>query len=83
MGSLAYSASPVAADAPHSFSINVNSTTFSKGMGSYRVSLYAKSAIDGVWDVTCLLFTLNDGCYLQLSDGSILGVGTDRDIPSK
>lgn len=69
----------VSANKEHTFVIDVNETNFIHGNGEYRLSLYAKSALDGKWDVIYLVFAL-DG-YIQLSDGSILGVLTDRDAP--
>lgn len=83
-GKLVYSASPVAASRAHTFSISISNETFSKGDGTYWVSFYAKSAIDGTWDVTHLLFSVTEAgsYYIQLSDGSLLGVGTDQEIPS-
>jgi hypothetical protein len=49
--------------------------------GEYRIGLYARNALDGSWDVTYLFITL-DGCSFQLSDGSMFGTLTDRNIPS-
>ncbi len=73
--------SNLALNKSHTITIAICPETFNSGDGDYRVSLYAKSALDGMWDVTYLLFTLKDSCYLQTSDGSILGVGTSQDIP--
>ena len=80
LGILAYMNQSVPLNTDTSFSIDVNSTNFNKGDGLYRVSLYAKSSIDGSWDVTYLVFTLNDEC-LQTSDGQDIVVVTTRGIP--
>lgn len=81
VGNCAYVATSIPLNAAHKFSISVNSTTFDKGDCVYRISLYAKSALDGSWDIAYLFITL-DGYSFQLSDGSLFGVVTDRDIPS-
>lgn len=82
IGNLAFTPETnLALNRTHTVSINVTPEVFNKGPGVYRVSLYAKSALDGTWDVTYLLLTIDDFC-LQLSDGAILGVGTAEAIPS-
>ena len=74
------SLSNLALNHSHTISIAVCPEVFNQGDGVYRVSLYAKSALDGTWDVTYLLFTISDG-YLYTSDGLVIGVGTDQPIP--
>lgn len=66
---------------PYQFSIAINEENFIHGDGAYRISFYAKSALDGSWDVSYLFFTL-DQTYFTLSDGSVFAVLTDRDAPS-
>lgn len=56
----------------HNFSILVEPNTFVLNAGetskSFRLSFYAKSAIDGTWDMTYFLFTV-DGLSLGVDDG--------------
>jgi hypothetical protein len=65
----------------HAISISVCPKVFNKGDGVYRVGLYAKSAVDGIWDITYFLFTLSDG-YVYTSDGELIGVCTTQESPS-
>ena len=44
-----------------------NEENFNLGNINYRISLYARSALDGTWDVTNILFDLN-GLQLDPSD---------------
>lgn len=80
VGSLAYANASIPQNKAHNFSINITPEIFNKGDGVYRISLYAKSATDGSWDITYLFFTL-DG-YLQLADGLTFSVVTTKDAPS-
>jgi hypothetical protein len=52
------------------------------GRKTFRVSLYAKNELDGSWNVSYLVFTL-DGAQLLLADGTALGVLTTREIPAQ
>ena len=61
--------------------IAINNTNFAYGDGAYRISFYAKNAIDGSWDVSYLFFTL-DQMNFTLSDGSSFAVLTDRAAPT-
>ena len=82
IGNLAFTPlTNLALNKTHTCSISVTPEIFDKGDGVYRVSFYAKSALDGTWDVTCLLLTV-DGLCIQLADGSLLGVGTTKPIPA-
>lgn len=81
VGTLAYWDANISANTVKQFSIDVNETNFSSGDGKYRISFYAKSAIDGSWDVSYLVFTLDD-LQFTLSDGSDFDVLTVRDIPT-
>lgn len=81
VGANAYWTTNIAANLTHTFTIEINSTNFSLGDRDYRISLYAKSALDGSWDVTYLFFTV-DGEEFILADDSSFNVLTTRDIPS-
>lgn len=84
VGTLAYWNAGLALNKMHSFSINVTEDTFKLGTdektATFRLSFYAKSSIDGSWDVSYLVFTL-DNSYLCFSDGSSLEVLTTREAP--
>ena len=80
VGELAYWDTNLPANTQYSFSIPVNATLFKHGNKLYRVSLYAKSAIDGSWDVTYLFFTTNNELFTP-SGSSGLEVLTTRDAP--
>lgn len=80
VGTLASWSANIPTNTEYQFSIDINSKNFAYGDGAYRISFYAKSAIDGSWDVSYLFFTL-DQAYFTLSDGSIFAVLTDRDAP--
>lgn len=82
VGTLAYWATNISANDITTFSIDINAKNFSHGDNKYRISLYAKSAIDGSWDISYLVFTLTDTQVL-LKDGSALGVLTTQEIPTK
>lgn len=82
VGKLAYWEANVSSNVPHQYSIDINSTNFAKGDGAYRISFYAKSALDGSWDVSYLFFTL-DQTYFTLSDGSTFEVLTTRSTPEE
>ena len=82
VGTLASWSANIPANEEYQFSIDINKTNFTHGDGAYRISFYAKSAIDGSWDVSYLFFTL-DQTYFTLSDGSIFAVLTDRDAPER
>lgn len=58
VGTCASWGSNLSANTLYSKVIDVNSTNFSQGDGTYRISLYSKSELDGLWDVTYLLFTV-------------------------
>lgn len=79
VGKLAYSDVNVMANAAYSFSIDVNSTNFTLGDATYRIGLYARSAIDGSWDVTYLLFT-TDGYQFETSSNERVEVLTTANI---
>ena len=68
----------------HKFSIMIEPESFVLEAGqtsrTFRISFYAKSAIDGSWDVYYLLFTL-DGSQLMLENGDALYVLTTREAP--
>jgi hypothetical protein len=81
VGTLASWSANIPANTEYQFSIDINETNFTHGDGAYRISFYAKSALDGSWDVSYLFFTI-DQSYFTLSDGSIFAVLTDRDAPS-
>ena len=81
VGALAYWDANIRADEVKTFSINIDTTNFSYGDTTYRISFYAKSAIDGSWDVSYLYFTVED-LQFTLSDGSGFAVLTTRDIPT-
>jgi hypothetical protein len=61
----------------HSFSIEVNETNFNQGIGTYRIGLYARNALDNSWDVTYLFFALGSEQFI-LADGSTFEVLTTR-----
>jgi hypothetical protein len=81
VGANAYWTTNIAANSTHTFTIEINSTNFSLGDGDYRISLYAKSALDDSWDVTYLFFTVG-GEEFTLADGSSFEVLTQRAVPS-
>jgi hypothetical protein len=81
VGKLAYWDANISANAVKTFSIEINSTNFSYGDTTYRLSFYAKSAIDGSWDVSYLYFTFDDIQFI-LSDESEFAVLTDREAPT-
>jgi hypothetical protein len=81
IGNRAYATTSIPLNTPHTFSLNVTPDIFDKGDSVYRISLYAKSALDGSWDIAYLFITLNDG-YFQLADGSLFNVVAINDIPS-
>lgn len=81
VGTLASWSANIPASAEYQFSIDINDKNFAYGDGAYRISFYAKSALDGSWDVSYLFFTL-DQAYFTLSDGSIFAVLTTQDVPS-
>lgn len=81
VGKLAYWDANISANGIKTFSIDINSTNFSHGDATYRLSFYAKNAVDGSWDVSYLYFTFDDMQFI-LSDGYEFAVLTDRDIPT-
>ena len=81
LGTLAYWDANIRADEIKTFSIDINTTNFSHGDNTYRISFYAKSAVDGSWDVSYLYFSVEDIQFV-LSDGSEFAVLTTRDIPT-
>lgn len=84
VGSLAYWNTNIALNKTLSFSINITPEIFKLKEGEkvaeFRLSFYAKSSEDGSWDVTYLVFTL-DNSYLCFSDGSTFEVLTTKDAP--
>lgn len=84
VGNLAYWNTNIAANVQHSFYFPINSTLFNAGDGTYRVGLYAKSSVDGSWDVSYIFCTINGADIEQftLSDGSTFDVLTTRDAPN-
>lgn len=81
VGTLAYWATNISANTVTTFSIDINAKNFSHGDNTYRISLYAKSAIDGSWDVSYLYFTLEDTQFM-LADGVEFAVLTTQEIPT-
>lgn len=81
VGTLAYWDANIRADEIKTFSIDINTTNFNHGDTTYRISFYAKSAIDGSWDVSYLYFTVEDFQFI-LSDGNEFTVLTTKDIPT-
>lgn len=81
VGTLAYWDANIAANQIKTFSIDINKDNFPEGNITYRISFYAKSAIDGSWDVSYLFFS-SDGLQFVLSDGRSFAVLTDRDAPT-
>lgn len=65
----------------HTCEFIINTENFPEA-GSYRIGLYAKNELDGSWDVSYLVFTLN-GTQLILKDGTALSVLTTREIPNE
>lgn len=80
-GSRAYWSTNIAANVSYTFTIDIAPENFTLGDGTYRISLYAKSALDDSWDVTYLFFTVG-GEEFTLADGSSFEVLTQRAIPS-
>jgi hypothetical protein len=76
-GVLAYRATNLTRNMSHSFSIEVNETNFNQGIGTYRIGLYARNALDNSWDVTYLFFALGSEQFI-LADGSTFEVLTTR-----
>ena len=62
-----YATANISANSVHEFSFEINEENFNLGNITYRISLYARSALDGTWDVTNVLFDLN-GLQLDPSD---------------
>lgn len=60
IGTLAHAQTNLSLSSPYKFCIDINETTFNKGDGDYRISFYAKNAVDGKWDESFLLFTIKD-----------------------
>lgn len=81
VGECAYWTTAVPLNTDTSFIININNKIFNKGDGTYRISLYAKSAIDGSWDVSYILFTI-DGEQFVPSDADTFEVLTTKDVPT-
>ena len=73
----------LAGNKSHKFSIMIQPESFVLEAGqtskTFRLSFYAKSAIDGSWDMTYFVFTL-DNESLILSDGSFLKVLTTQEV---
>lgn len=82
IGVLAYWDTNIQNNVDYSFSINVNSINFNYGDGTYRISLYAKNAIDGSWDVAYLLFTVNNDQFVTNDASDGFEVLTDVAQPS-
>ncbi len=80
VGAKAYWTTNIAANAKHTFTIDINSENFTLGDGAYRISLYARSALDGSWDVTYLFFTVSGEQFI-LADGLEFGVITTKEAP--
>lgn len=81
IGARAFCTTNIAANAKYTFNIDINAENFALGDGSYRISLYAKSALDDSWDVTYLFFTVGGEEFI-LADGSNLEVLTTQNTPS-
>lgn len=81
VGKLAYWDANISANEVKTFNIDINNTNFSHGDTTYRLSFYAKSAVDGSWDVSYLYFTFDD-IQFTLSDGCEFAVLTGRDAPT-
>lgn len=58
--------------------IDINSSIFNLGDGKYRIGLYAQSMLDQSWDVTYLLFTVDNFKFIP-ADADNLEVLTARD----
>ena len=71
VGNCAYFTGSLSVDQDYSFSININNTLFNKGDGKYRISLYGKSSLDGSWDVTYLLFTVDNEQVIDSNNNGI------------
>jgi hypothetical protein len=80
VGQLAYWDSNISAAVEKKFTIDITPTIFTHGDGTYRISLYAKSAIDGSWDVSYLFFTVDNLPFI-LADGKTFSVLTTREAP--
>lgn len=84
LGNRAYWNTNIELNKDHSFYIEITPDTFVLKEGetsaTFRVSLYAKSSIDGSWDVSYFVFTL-DGYQIYLQNGEALGVLTTREAP--
>jgi len=81
-GKLLYWNQTVPLDRDTMFSININQTNFDSGDGVYRISMYAKSAIDGSWDVSYLLFEVGGTDQFIPSDADGFEVLTTVDAPT-
>lgn len=81
VGNLAYWDANISLQEDKNFSIPINSEIFDEGDGDYRISLYGRSAIDGSWDVTYLLFTVEEDKFIPI-DASGFEVLTTRNTPA-
>jgi hypothetical protein len=82
VGNRAYTATSIPLNASHTFSLNITPDVFDKGDSVYRISLYAKSALDGSWDTVHLFITFDNARFILANDNGPLGVLTTQDIPS-
>lgn len=83
-GTKAYYMTNVASGATKSVDVSLTSSMFSSGAGKYRVSLYAQSQADGLWDVThvFMAYDLASKSYVSViptdsSDGIAVPLKTD------
>lgn len=80
VGNLAYWTSNVQLNKQHSFSIPVtkdagdHSSLFPDENVKYRISMYAKSAVDGSWDVAYIFFVAGSGTDEQFVPASSSGL---------
>lgn len=82
VGKLAYWSANIAANEIKTFEVNINEDLFSYGDSTYRISFYAKSAVDGSWDVSYLFFS-SDSLQFTLADGSTFAVLTTQEAPAE
>lgn len=80
VGQLAYWDTNIENNKAYTFQIDINATNFIYGDGTYRISLYARSSVDGSWDMAYLFFVVEG--QFTLDDGSALAVLTTREAPS-
>lgn len=80
VGNRIYWTSNLETDKIYYIPLSVNEENFNQGDGVYRISLYARNALDGSWDVTYIFCTIANDMF-TLADGSSFDVLTVRDTP--